>query len=71
MQILYNACKNTSCKILHAKHAKQGATKTEQSRRNCEIKQQLFMGSYCLFFVTEKQQKIIYFYGGATTNYKK
>jgi len=53
MQILYNACKNTSCKILHATHAKQGPTKTEQSRRNCEIKQQFFMDSY-FYFVTGK-----------------
>jgi hypothetical protein len=56
MQILYNACKNTSCKILHATHAKQGATKTEQSRRNCEIKQQ-FLWTVTFIFVTEKQQK--------------
>jgi hypothetical protein len=39
-KILYYACKDTSCKIIHATHAKQGATKTEQSRRNCKIKQQ-------------------------------
>jgi hypothetical protein len=40
--------------------------KTEQSRRNCEIKQQ-FLRAVTFIFVTEKQQKI-YFYGGATTN---
>jgi hypothetical protein len=67
MQILYNACKNTSCKILHATHAKQGATKTEQSRRNCEIKQQ-FLWTVTLFCNWKTK---INFYGGATTNYKK
>ncbi len=67
MQILYNSCKNTSCKILHATHAKQGATKTEQSRRNCEIKQQ-FLWAVTLFCNWKTK---INFYGGATTNYKK
>ena len=67
MQILYNACKNTSCKIIHATHAKQGATKTEQSRRNCEIKQQ-FLWTVTLFCNWKTK---INFYGGATTNYKK
>jgi hypothetical protein len=69
MQILYNACKNTSCKILHATHAKQGATKTNKADENCEIKQQ-FLWAVTFIFVTENR-KNIYFYGGATTNYKK
>jgi hypothetical protein len=69
MQILYTSCKKTSCKILHATHAKQGATKTEQSRRNCEIKQQFFFFGQLLYFVTGKTK--INFYGGATTKYKK
>jgi hypothetical protein len=54
MKILYNACKNPSCKIIHATHAKQGATKAEQSRRNCEMKQQFY--GQLLYFVTEKHK---------------
>jgi hypothetical protein len=32
---------NTSCKIIHATRAKQGATKLNKADENCEIKQQL------------------------------
>ncbi len=67
MQILYNACKHSSCKIIHATHAKQDATKTEQSRRNCEMKQQFY--EQLLLFGNWKTK--INFYGGATTNYNK
>ncbi len=45
---------NTSCKIIHATHAKLGATKAKQSRRNCEIKQMLY--EQLLYFVTEKHK---------------
>jgi hypothetical protein len=48
---------DTSCKIIHATHAKLGATKAKQSRRNCEIKQRLY--EQLLYFVTEKHK--IYF----------
>jgi hypothetical protein len=43
---------NTSCNA-----CKQGATKNEQSRRNCEIKQQ-FLWAVTFIFVTET--KIIF-----------
>jgi hypothetical protein len=66
MKIFYNACKNPSCKIIHATHAKLGATKSKQSRRNCEIKQKLY--EQLLYLATENKNKL---YGGATTNYKK
>ncbi len=45
---------NTSCKIIHVTHAKLGATKAKQSRRNCEIKQMLY--EQLLYFVTEKHK---------------
>ncbi len=68
MQILYNACKNTSCKIIHATHAKQGATKKlNKADENCEIKQP-FYGQLLLFCNWKTK---INFSGGATTNYKK
>ncbi len=66
MKILYNACKNPSCKLIHATHAKLGATKSKQSRRNCEIKQKLY--EQLLYLATENKNKL---YGGATTNIKK
>jgi hypothetical protein len=56
MQILYNACKQISCKILHATHAKLGATKMEQSRGKLRNKTTVFMDSY-FYFVTGKTQK--------------
>jgi hypothetical protein len=70
MQILYNACKHFSCKILHATHAKQGATKTEQSRRKLRNKTTVFIKQLLFIQVTERQQKIN-FYGGATTKKNK
>jgi len=47
---------NTSCKTIHATHAKQGATKIEQSRRNCEIKQLFFIKQLLFIQVTEKHK---------------
>ncbi len=49
-------------------HAKQGATKTEQSRRKLRNETTVFMGSY-FYFVTGKNKNKLY--GGATTNYIK
>ena len=68
MQILYNSCKNTSCKILHATHANKAQQELNKADENCEIKQQ-FLRTVTFIFVTENKK--IYFYGGATTNYKK
>jgi hypothetical protein len=57
MKIHYNACKNTSCKIIHATHAKLGATKAKQSRWQLRNKTKSFYGQL-LYLVTEKQRKI-------------
>ncbi len=55
MQILYNACKHSSCKILHATHAKQGATKAEQSRRKLQNKTTVFIKQLLFIQVTERK----------------
>jgi hypothetical protein len=62
----YNACKYISCKIIHAMHAKQGETKSEQSRRKLRNKTTVFIKQLLFIQVTERktQNKL---YGGATT----
>jgi hypothetical protein len=58
IQVLYNACKHFSCKIIHATHAKQGATKTEQSRRKLRNKTTVLIKQLLFIQVTEKHRKI-------------
>ena len=48
---------NTSCKTIHATHAKQGATKTEQSRRKLRNKTTVFIKQLLFIQVTEKHRK--------------
>jgi hypothetical protein len=44
----------TSCKIIHATRAKQGATKLNKADENCEIKQKFY--EQLLYWVTGKTQ---------------
>ncbi len=56
IQILYNACKNISCKTTHATHAKRRRnSKSKQSRRNCEMKQQC-LKTVTFILVTENKK---------------
>ncbi len=55
MKIHYNACKTLHA--IHATHAKQGATKTEQSRRKLRNKTPAFIKQLLFIQVTDKHRK--------------